>query len=91
MMKYLTLGACALMLIGCDQHVEFKSDIKAQMYDNTKLVYESDCVALATFDINEQSTGILRLRDGSLATIEVRTFDMADKNHSYTFKKTSCR
>ena len=90
-MKYL-IGALALAaLVGCDQRIELKSDTKAQIYDNNKLVYQSDCVAIATFDVNEQNTGVLRLKDGSLMTIEVRTFDLSDKAHSYVFKKTTCK
>jgi len=90
-MKYL-IGVLALAaLVGCDQRLELKSDTIAQIYDNNKLVYQSDCVAFATFDVNEKNMGVLRLKDGSLATTEVRTFDMADKNHSYVFKKTTCK
>lgn len=90
-MKYL-IGALALVaLVGCDQRLELKSDTKAQIYDNNKLIYESDCVAFAAFDVNEKNTGVLRLKDGSLVTVEVRTFDMSDKNHSYVFKKTTCK
>lgn len=89
-MKYL-IGALALAaLVGCDQRLELKSDTKALIYDNNKLVYQSDCVAFATFDVDAE-LGVLRLKDGSLVTVEVRTFDMSDKNHSYVFKKTTCK
>jgi len=90
-MKYL-IGALALVaLTGCEQCIELKSDTKAQIYDNNKLIYESDCVAVANFEVNEKNMGVLRLKDGSFMTTEVRTFDMADKNHSYVFKKTTCK
>lgn len=90
-MKYL-IGALALVaLTGCEQYIELKSDTKAQIYDNNKLIYESDCVAVANFEVNEMSIGVLRLKDGSFVTTEVRTFVMADKNHSYVFKKTTCK
>lgn len=89
-MKYL-IGALALAaLVGCDQRIELKSDTKAQIYDNNKLVYQSDCVAFATFDVDAE-LGVLRLKDGSLVTVEVRTFDLSDKSHSYVFKKTTCK
>jgi len=90
-MKYLISALALFALVGCDQRLELKSDTIAQIYDNNKLVYQSDCVAFATFDVNEKNMGVLRLKDGSLATTEVRTFDMADKNHSYVFKKTTCK
>lgn len=90
-MKYLISALALIALIGCNSCLELKSDTKAQIYDNNKLVYETDCVAIATFDVNEQNTGVLRLKDGSFTTIEVRTFDMSDKTHSYVFKKTTCK
>jgi len=90
-MKYLISALALVTLVGCDQRLELKSDTKAQIYDNNKLVYESDCVAIATFDVNEQNMGVLRLKDGSLLTSEVRTFDMSDRTHSYVFKKTTCK
>lgn len=92
MKKFLALGVIASAMIGCElQPVEFKSNEKAQMYDNGKLVYESDCSAFAGFDVNERSIGVLRIRDGKMNTVEVRTFDMADKAHNYVFKKTTCK
>jgi hypothetical protein len=92
MKKFLALGVIASAMIGCElQPVEFKSTEKAQMYDNGKLVYESDCAAFAGFDVNERSIGVLRIRDGKMNTVEVRTFDMADKAHNYVFKKTTCK
>ncbi len=90
-MKYLISALALVALVGCDQRLELKSDTKAQIYDNNKLVYESDCVAIANFEVNEKNMGVLRLKDGSFVTTEVRTFDMADKNHSYVFKKTTCK
>ena len=92
MKKFLALGVIASAMIGCElQPVEFKSNEKAQMYDNGKLIYESDCAAFAGFDVNERNTGILRLRDGKMNTIEVRTFDVSEKSHNYVFKKTTCK
>lgn len=90
-MKYLISALALIALVGCDQRLEWQSDTKAQIYDNNKIVYESDCVAFAIFEVNEKNTGVLRLKDGSMSTTEVRTFDMADKNHSYVFKKTTCK
>jgi hypothetical protein len=90
-MKYLISAFVLVVMIGCDQRLELKSDTKAQIYDKNKLVYQSDCVAIATFDVNEQNMGVLHLKDGSFMTTEVRTYDMADKNHSYVFKKTTCK
>lgn len=91
MMKYLISALALIALVGCDQRLEWQSDTKAQIYDNNKIVYESDCVAFAIFEVNEKNMGVLRLKDGSMSTTEVRTFDMADKNHSYVFKKTTCK
>lgn len=92
MKKFLALGVIAVAMTGCElQPVEFKSVEKAQLYDNGKLIYESDCAAFVGFDINERNTGVLRLRDGKLNTTEVRTFDMAEKSHNYVFKKTTCK
>ena len=90
-MKYLISALALIALVGCEQCIELKSDTKAHIYDNNKLIYESDCVAVANFEVNEKNMGVLRLKDGSLMTIEVRTYDMADKNHSYVFKKTTCK
>lgn len=90
-MKYLFGVLVLVALVGCNQHLELKSDTKAQMYDNNKLIYQSDCVAVATFDVNEQNIGVLRLKDGSFMTTEVRTYNMADPHHSYVFKKTTCK
>ena len=87
MKKFLALGVIAAAMTGC----EFKIDEKAQMYDNGKLIYESDCAAFVGFDVNERSIGVLRIRDGKLNTIEVRTFDMAEKSHNYVFKQTTCK
>lgn len=92
MKKFLVLGVIAAAMTGCElQPVEFKSNEKAQMYDNGKLIYESDCAAFVGFNINELNTGILRLRDGKMNTTEVRTFDMAEKSHNYVFKKITCK
>jgi len=90
-MKYLVIGAIALAFMGCEHSIEFKRTEKAQMFDNGKLIYESECAAFAGFDVNERSIGILRVRDGSLNTTEVRTFDMGDHAHNYVFKKTTCK
>ena len=79
-MKYLISALALIALVGCEQCIELKSDTKAHIYDNNKLIYESDCVAVANFEVNEKNMGI-----------EVRTYDMADKNHSYVFKKTTCK
>lgn len=89
MKKLLTVCFIAL-LTSCDHQIEFKSNTKAQIYDNNELVYESNCVAFASFEVNEQNTGVLSLKDGTLSTIEVRTFNMNNKSHSYVFKKTTC-
>lgn len=89
-MKYLMIGAIALAFMGCDQRLQLKNCEQAQIFDNDKLVYQSECVAFTSFDVNDKNVGILRLRDGNLSTIEVRTFDMADKAHSYVFKKSDC-
>lgn len=90
-MKYLISVLALIALVGCNQCIELKSDKKAQIYDNNKLIYESDCVAIAHFEVNEKNMGVLHLKDDSFMTIEVRTYDMADKNHSYVFKKTICK
>lgn len=90
-MKYLISVLALIALVGCNQFIELKSDKKAQIYDNNKLIYESDCVAIANFKVNEKNMGVLHLMDDSFMTIEVRTYDMADKNHSYVFKKTICK
>lgn len=92
MKKLLALGVIAIAMTGCEfQPVEFKSNEKARVYDNGKLIYTSDCAAFVGFDVNERNTGILRVRDGKMNTIEVRTFDMSDKSHNYVFKKTTCK
>lgn len=92
MKKFLALGVIAAVMTGCElQPVEFKSNEKAQMYDNGKLIYESDCSAFVGFNINERNTGVLRLRDGKMNTTEVRTFDMSEKSHNYVFKKIICK
>lgn len=90
-MKYLISVLALIALVGCTQFIELKSDKKAQIYDNNKLIYESDCVAIANFKVSERNMGVLHLKDDSFITIEVRTYDMADKNHSYVFKKTTCK
>lgn len=90
-MKYLISVLALAALVGCDQCIELKSDTQAQIYDNNKLIYESDCVAIANFEVNRKNMGILYLKDGSFMTIEVRAYDLTDKNHSYVFKKTICK
>ena len=70
-MKYLISVLALIALVGCTQFIELKSDKKAQIYDNNKLIYESDCVAIANFKVNEKNMGV--------------------KNHSYVFKKTTCK
>lgn len=91
MKKFLICALALTALVGCDQQLEWQSDTKAQIYDNNKIVYESDCVAFAIFEVNEKNMGVLRLKNGSMSTIEVRTFDMAEKSHNYIFKKTTCK
>lgn len=92
MKKFLALGVIAAAMTGCEfLPVTFKIDEKAQMYDNGKLIYESNCAAFVGFDVNERNTGILRIRDGKMNTTEVRTFDMAEKSHNYVFKKITCK